>query len=74
MDYRVVIEGDDVSGYSAYLPELPGCVAAAGTLEETQTLIAEAVEIHLGGIESELVGATSMHKRPPRPTLRFEMG
>ena len=34
-------------GYAAYLPDLPGCVAAGDTPEETKTLIAEAVASHL---------------------------
>lgn len=42
----VVIEKSD-NGYAAYLPDLPGCVAAGDTEEETKTLIAEAVVEHL---------------------------
>jgi predicted RNase H-like HicB family nuclease len=33
--------------YSAMVPDLPGCVAAADTIEETRTLIAEAIGLHL---------------------------
>jgi predicted RNase H-like HicB family nuclease len=46
MRYMVVIERGPTS-YSAYVPDLPGCVAAAETLEETRRLIQEAVEFHL---------------------------
>ncbi len=35
------------TGYSAHLPDLPGCVAAATTLEETKDLMREAVLMHL---------------------------
>ena len=35
------------NGYSAYLPDLPGCVAAGDTYEETDELIRQAVEYHL---------------------------
>ena len=35
------------NGYSAYLPDLPGCVAAGDTHEETDELIRQAVEYHL---------------------------
>ena len=45
--YMVVLEKSD-NGYAVYLPDLPGCVAAGDTLEETKTLIAEAVASHLG--------------------------
>lgn len=37
-------------GYSAHVPDLPGCVAAAATLEATRTLIREAIEFHIEGL------------------------
>ncbi|MCY3882760.1 MAG: type II toxin-antitoxin system HicB family antitoxin [Chloroflexi bacterium] len=46
MTYTVIIEKTD-NGYSAYVPDLPGCVAAGDTREETETLIREAVTYHL---------------------------
>ena len=53
MRYRIEFEGSDDVGYSAYLPELPGCVAAGETFEETKELIAEAVELHMELMEAE---------------------
>jgi predicted RNase H-like HicB family nuclease len=44
--YAVVIEGSGDS-YSAYVPDLPGCVAAGASLEETLALIREAIAAHL---------------------------
>jgi predicted RNase H-like HicB family nuclease len=35
------------NGYAAYLPELPGCIAAADTFEETGQLIREAANYHV---------------------------
>ena len=35
------------SGYSAYVPDLPGCVAGGATLDETAELIRGAIELHL---------------------------
>ena len=46
MKYAVVIEKTG-NGYSAYVPDLPGCIAAADTLAETEGLIREAVIYHL---------------------------
>ena len=46
MEYVVVVEKSD-SGFGAYLPDLPGCVALGETREETLSLIREAVEFHL---------------------------
>ena len=46
MKYMVVIEpGQDT--YGAYVPDLPGCVAAADTKDEVLTLIQEAIVLHL---------------------------
>jgi predicted RNase H-like HicB family nuclease len=50
MDYLVVIEGDDATGYGAYVPDLPGCIAAADTREEVEQLIREAVPFHIEGM------------------------
>ncbi len=49
MRYAVVIEKSD-TGYGAYVGDLPGCVAAGETLEETSRLIKEAIEFHLEGM------------------------
>ncbi len=46
MKYAVVIEKTG-NGYSAYVPDLPGCIAAADTLAETEGLIRKAVIYHL---------------------------
>ena len=46
MQYAVVIEKTG-NGYSAYIPDLPGCVAAGDTRAETEELIREAVVYHL---------------------------
>ncbi len=46
MKYTVVIEKTG-NGYSAYVPDLPGCVAAGDTREETEELIREAIVYHL---------------------------
>ena len=55
MRYAIVIERGPTS-YGAYVPDLPGCVAAAETREEVVKLIREAIEFHLeemrgGGLE-----------------------
>ncbi len=47
--YTVFIE-PTATGFSAYVPDLPGCVAAASTLEETRELIKEAIEFHIEGM------------------------
>jgi predicted RNase H-like HicB family nuclease len=52
MRYMVVIEqGPD--SFGAYVPDLPGCIAAAGTKQEVLRLIREAIEFHLEGLKDE---------------------
>jgi predicted RNase H-like HicB family nuclease len=38
------------TGYSAHVPDLPGCIAAAESYEETVQLIHEAIEFHIEGM------------------------
>ena len=52
MRYAVVIEKSE-TGFGAYVPDLPGCVAVAETLAETEQLIREAVEFHLDGLRED---------------------
>ncbi len=49
MKYLVVVEQGD-SGFSAYVPDLPGCVAAADNREEVVALIQGAIEFHIEGL------------------------
>jgi len=49
MRYTVVYEKSP-RNYSAYVPDLPGCVAAAKTKAETRKLIREAIQMHIEGI------------------------
>ena len=51
MKYAVVIE-KSANGYAAYVPDLPGCVAAGDSREETQRLIREAIEFHIEGMRA----------------------
>jgi predicted RNase H-like HicB family nuclease len=49
MRYAVVIEKAE-GNYSAYVPDLPGCVATGVTREETENAIREAIRFHLDGL------------------------
>ncbi len=46
MEYAIIIEKGE-EGYGAYVPDLPGCVAAADTIAEVRQLIHEAIPLHL---------------------------
>ena len=52
MRYAIVIERGPTS-YGAYVPDLPGCVAAAETRDEVVKLIREAIEFHLDEMRSD---------------------
>jgi predicted RNase H-like HicB family nuclease len=50
--YAVVIEKAE-GNYSAYVPDLPGCVATGATIEETEAEIREAIAFHLEGMRED---------------------
>ena len=50
--YAVVIEKAD-GNYSAYVPDLPGCVATGSTPEDAESQIREAIEFHLDGLRED---------------------
>lgn len=52
MKYAIVVEKGDTS-YGAYVPDLPGCVAAAKTRDEVLKLIKEAIEFHIEGMRAD---------------------
>lgn len=52
MRYAVVIEQAE-GNYSAYVPDLPGCVTTGATLEETEQNIREAIAFHLEGMRED---------------------
>jgi predicted RNase H-like HicB family nuclease len=52
LSYLVVIEEGETS-FGASVPDLPGCMAVADTIEEVQTLIREAIELDIGGLRED---------------------
>ena len=52
MRYMVIVEKGPNS-WGAYVPDLPGCTAAGETREEVVTLIREAIEFHLEGLQAD---------------------
>lgn len=62
--YVVVIE-ETGDGYGAFVPDLPGCVAAGDSYEETEQLIREAIPFHLEGLHAN-------GDPVPDPTTRIE--
>jgi predicted RNase H-like HicB family nuclease len=52
MRYAIVIERTQ-NNYSAYVPNLPGCVATGATIEEAEAQIREAIEFYLEGLRED---------------------
>ncbi len=52
MKYLIVVEKTE-TGYSAFSPDLPGCVAAGDTRDEVEQTMQEAVQFHLDGLRED---------------------
>ena len=52
MRYAIVIERAE-HNYSAYVPDLPGCIATGDSIAEVQQFIREAIELHLSGMRED---------------------
>jgi predicted RNase H-like HicB family nuclease len=50
--YAIVVE-KAANNYSAYVPDLPGCIATGDTVEETEREIREAIEFHIEGMVAD---------------------
>ncbi|MGD9823167.1 type II toxin-antitoxin system HicB family antitoxin [Desulfobacter sp.] len=50
--YLVVVEETE-TGFSAFSPDLDGCIATGTTREEVETLIKEAMQFHLEGMKED---------------------
>ena len=62
--YAVVIEQAG-RNYSAYVPDLPGCVATGDTIEEVEREIRDAIQFHVAGLKEDGIPV-------PTPTSRAE--
>ena len=64
MRYAIVIEKAE-SNYSAYVPDLPGCVATGQSVQEVEAQIREAIAFHIDGLrdDGEII---------PQPSSRVE--
>lgn len=64
MKYAVVIE-DAGRNFSAYVPDLPGCIATGRTLPEVRRHLREAITFHIDGLKNAGLAV-------PRPRTRCE--
>jgi len=64
MRYAIVIE-KAADNYSAYVPDLPGCIATGATVAEAEKLIREGIKFHLAGLREDGVD-------PPEPASHVD--
>ncbi len=64
MRYAIVIEKAE-GNYSAYVPDLPGCIATGASEAEVEKLIQEAIELHVAGLREDGLAI-------PQPTSKVE--
>jgi predicted RNase H-like HicB family nuclease len=60
MKYLIVIERTS-TGYSAYSPDLPGCIATGGSEDEVQREMKDAIAFHLDGLRQEGLAIPTPH-------------
>jgi predicted RNase H-like HicB family nuclease len=64
MRYAVVIEKAN-DNYSAYVPDLPGCVATGESVADAERSIRDAIKLHIEGLRED-------HLPIPQPSARAE--
>ena len=64
MRYAVVIEKAN-GNYSAYVPDLPGCIATGATVADVESSIREAIRFHVDGLKEDRLAI-------PEPSARAE--
>jgi predicted RNase H-like HicB family nuclease len=64
MRYAIVIEKSETN-YSAYVPDLPGCIATGDSAPEVEAAIREAIEFHLEGLKEDGMP-------PPTPSSKVD--
>lgn len=65
MRYAIVIEHAGAN-FSAYAPDVPGCVATGSTLEEAEREMREALEFHIEGMRADGIAVPA-----PSSTVRY---
>jgi len=62
MRYAIVIEQAE-GNYSAYVPDLPGCVATGATMAEVDSEIREAIAFHVEGLRADGLPIPAPHSQ-----------
>lgn len=63
--YSIVLEPEEGGGYAVIVPALPGCFTQGKTVEEAMERAAEAISVHIAGLEADGEAVPEEHE-PPR--------
>ena len=55
MKIKVILEKSEDSGFTVYVPSLPGCISEGETEQEALSNIREAIELYLENVEDEAI-------------------
>ncbi|MBN1780763.1 type II toxin-antitoxin system HicB family antitoxin [bacterium] len=55
MNLKIVLEPSEDSGFTVYVPSLPGCISEGDSREEALTNIKEAIELYLEPVEDDMI-------------------
>jgi len=62
--YTIVVEPEETGGYAVFVPALPGCFTRGDTLEECRENAAEAIAVHIAGLEADGEDVPEEHGQP----------
>jgi predicted RNase H-like HicB family nuclease len=51
--YTIVVEPEETGGHAVFVPALPGCFTRGDTLDECRDNAAEAIAVHIAGLEAD---------------------
>jgi len=51
--YTIVVEPEETGGYAVFVPALPGCFTRGDSLEECRKNAAEAIAVHIAGLQAD---------------------
>jgi len=67
--YTIVVEPEETGGYSVFVPALPGCFTRGDTLEECRANAAEAIAVHIAGLQADGEEVPEEHGHPQLLTV-----
>lgn len=62
--YTIVVEPDQTGGFYVFVPALPGCFTRGDTLDECRENAAEAIAVHIAGLEADGEDIPEEHGQP----------